>query len=289
MSADSFNGYAPEGVVSLPPLVSAPLQSAATIGAGQFLFYNAAGDAGPTDGTVPGLVSAGVCWPAKLVTGGNSGGDASSFTWHGVGSGVPSSTLAGDAFTKADVCTPAYAATVGTIGKKSNVAGVNRPLVGLVLGLDAAGTPRLWSGPIAQSVARSLLLTASALLASQPIADASAGTATAETPIPRAAVHGLVTSVTFTGAAVVANATDYDTITISKRDGAGGAAVVIATYDTRAANQGAITAFVPAVFLLSAVAHALELLETDIVTLTVVKGGAGKVLTGVFAINGKAI
>ena len=46
---------------------------------------------------------------------------------------------------------------------------------------------------------------------------------------------------------------------------------------------GAVTAFVPASFTLSVVAGALYLLETDIVTITTVKGGAGKVITGTFS------
>ena len=107
---------------------------------------------------------------------------------------------------------------------------------------------------------------------------------TAERAIPSSKIHGLVSAIQFVGAAVAADNTDYVTITVSKRDGAGGAAVVLGTYDSRAANQGAVTAFVPAAFSLSAVAGALNVLETDIITLTVAKGGAGKTLTGAFRV-----
>ena len=69
----------------------------------------------------------------------------------------------------------------------------------------------------------------------------------------------------------------------------GGGAVTIATYDSRAAGNGAATAFVPKAWTLSVVAGALDLLETDEVTIAIVKGGSGQVLTGRINITGKAI
>lgn len=289
MATASTNGYAPELQSVLPLLPSAPLQATVTAGAGQIMFYNASGDIGPTDGAVPSLVSAGILWPAKAVTGATVAGDASTYVFQGVGCGAPASTGSNDGFTKVDVCTPAFAFSVDAIGKKSNLSGVNRPLVGLVLGVAADGTPHLWSGPVAQTIARGLLIANASLLASFAIADAAASTTTAERIIPRAELHGLVTSVKFAGAAMTSDETDYVTATISKRDGAGGAAVVMATLGTRAANQGAVTALVPIAFALSAVAGALALLETDVVTLTVAKGGAGRALTGAITVNGKVI
>jgi hypothetical protein len=126
-------------------------------------------------------------------------------------------------------------------------------------------------------------------LASTEIADAAASTAIAEKAIRRPKVKGTVTSIEFTGAAIAADNTDYVTVTVAKRDGAGGSPVTLGTYDSRAANNGAVTAFVPALFTLSVVAGALYLLETDIVTITTVKGGSGKVITGPVTVHGKAI
>ena len=102
---------------------------------------------------------------------------------------------------------------------------------------------------------------------------------------------GTITGVEFDGAAVAADNTDYDVITISRRDAADAyaSATTIATYDTRAAGQGAISAFVPAAFALSAVAGVLNVLETTRYTITVAKNGAGKVLSGAFTINGQVL
>lgn len=291
MTAASNNGFAPEGTTAIPASFTVPLQAstAASAGAGQYMVYNASGYAAPTDGATPCVVAAGVVWPAKSITGGTNAGDETGTLWAGFGGKNPCSTGSNDNFTLADVVAPAYAFDVNTLGKKSNLSGTNRPLMGLVFGVYPDGSPRAWVGPLAQTVARSLLVTNAFNLAGYTITDAAANTTTAERVILRAKVHGLVTSVEFTGAAIAANDTDYITVTISKRDGAGGGAVVMATYDSRAASQGAVTAFTPAAFALSAVAHALELLETDVVTLTVVKGGAGKVMTGAILVNGKAI
>ena len=204
-------------------------------------------------------------------------------------SGFPNSAEASDAILSSDIAVPCYAVDNQTVGKKSSsLAGVNRSLLGIALGIDADNdTPIIYPGPIGWLLGKLAIMSAAATFASFAIADSAANTATAERVIPTAKLHGLVTAVQFVGAAVAADNTDYITATISKRDGAGGAAVVMATYDSRAANQGAVTAFVPAAFALSAVAGALNVLETDIVTLTVAKGAAGKVLTGAIRVIGK--
>lgn len=205
------------------------------------------------------------------------------------GCGQPASTIANDSFAAADVCTVAFDAGNGVPGKLSNYSGSNRSIMGLVFGLDDAGNPRVWSGPVASLCARALLAANTTRLASTEIADAAASTAISEKTIDHAQLHGVVTSIVFNGAAIAADNTDYITVTVSKRDGAGGGAVVLGTLDTRAANNGAITAFVDKAFTLSVVAGALNLLETDIVTITTVKGGSGKVITGAVLVNGKVI
>lgn len=286
----SFNSWCPDGIgTQLPPGATVRNQASAQIGQGQLATFDASGNAALNDGTVPGLVAAGVGYPGKLSDTNVTAGVAATSMWWGFGSMV-FSTGSGDGFTATDAGgVVAFIATENTIGRKSNVGGSNRSIAGMVYGLNSDGTARFWGGPMAQAFARQRLILDAFTLASQGIADAAANTATAEKVIKRPKVKGTVTDITFIGAAIVADNTDYDTITISRRDGAGGAAVVLGTYDTRAANNGAITAFTPALFTLSVVAGALFLLETDIVTLTVVKGGAGKVLTGEFLVNGKVI
>lgn len=200
-------------------------------------------------------------------------------------SGFPSSEESGDAILASDIAVPCWAVDNQTVGKKSNHDGTNRSLLGIAFGVDPDNnTPIFLPGPIGWTLGRAAHLADLAAGAEYQIADAAANTATTERVIPRKKIHGKVVGIDFTGAAVGADNTDYFTATISKRDGAGGAAVVLGTYDSRAANQGAITAFVPAAFALSAVVGALDLLETDIVTITITKANAGKALTGAFRV-----
>lgn len=292
MTASSTNGWGPNGTsTQLPPGATLPLTgdgSTVVGGQGQILVYNASGDMQAASGSVPGLIPAGRVMD-KLTPIGASDGAAAARMFLGFGSGDPASTIANDSFTKADTCTPCFAKDASTIGKLSNYSGSVRPLVGLVSGVDDMGNPYSWVGPIAHAVARGVLMANAFPLATTEIADALASTAISEKAIERPKVKGVVTSIQLTGAAIAADNTDYITVTVSKRDGAGGAAVVLGTYDSRAANNGAVTAFVPASFTLSVVAGALYLLETDIVTITTVKGGAGKVITGAILVNGKAL
>ncbi len=288
MTASSTNGWGPNGTsTQLPPGAILPLTgdgSTVVGGQGQILVFNASGDMQAASGSVPGLVPAGRV-AEKLTPVGANDGAALGRVFQGFGSGDPASTIANDSFTKADVCTPCFAKDASTLGKLSNYSGSVRPLVGLVSGVDDMGNPYSWVGPIAHAVARGVLIANAFPLADTEIADAAASTAISEKSISRPKVKGVVTSIQLTGAAIAADNTDYITVTVSKRDGAGGAAVVLGTLDSRAANNGAVTAFVDKSFTLSVVAGALNLLETDIVTITTVKGGSGKVITGAVLVN----
>ena len=292
MSANSTNGWGPIGLTTqLPAGDTVRQQANAQAGQGQAVFYNSAGNVALNDGATPGLICAGVVFPDKLSPLSTTAGASAVMVHQGMGSGCPASTESGDGFTAADVCAVAFDAGEGVPGKLSNFDGNNRSLLGIVFGVDERGYPRLWAGPQASTLARSLLISQAFLHGSYQIADAAASTTTAERAIPRASVHGVVTSVKFVGAAVAADNTDYVTVTIAKRGSSDSyaSATTIATYDSRAANQGAISALTPASFALSAVAGALDLLEDDILTIVVAKGGSGKTLTGVVLVNGKAI
>lgn len=216
-------------------------------------------------------------------------GDATMVCRHVTASGFPNSTAANDAILATDIAVPAWAADNQTIGRKSNSGGSNRSLVGLALGLAEDDTPIVVHGPIGGLLARAALMANAFPLASFHRIDAAASDTLTRVDIIRPKVHGTVTSITFTGAAIAADNTDYVTITVHKTDGAGGAQVLLGTYDSRAANNGAVTAHVPASFTLSVVAGALDLLETDTVEITIAKGGAGKVVSGAFLVNGKAL
>ncbi len=294
MTPENTNGWAPMTSASagMIPSLQVPLQADMQVGRGQYLTYDASGNVGLNDGTVPGLVSAGVAYPEVRSDLSPIAAQARTIAWWGWGWARKQSTIANDFFTAADVAVPFFIADENTIGKKSNDSGDNRPLGGLAFGVHGSGTDIpviIWSGPVAQLVARSALITAFAPLGSFAIADSAANAAISERTITHAQLHGTVTSIVFNGAAVVADNTDYAIITIAKRDGAGGGAITLGTYDSRITGNGAITAFVDAPFTLSVVAGALNLLETDIITITTTKGGAGQVLTGAVLVNGKVI
>jgi len=303
MAANANNGWCPELPGQLPPGGVPGMAASEQAGQGQLLVYNSAGYVTVVTGAVPCLVAAGVA-NEKLTPGSPSNavaGQSKVVVWTGYGGGAPASEENGDNFTIADTCTPAWGASSDALGKLSNLSGSNRPLMGLVFGLTpfvaqdsdgtSVGTPRAWVGPVAQAVARGVLMATDFPHAWFTITDAAASTATTERAIPRAKLHGLVTRIEFVGAAIAADNTDYVTITIAKRGlaDAYAAATTLGTYDSRAANNGAISAFTPAAFTLSVVAHALELLETDVVTIAVVKGGSGKQLIGEFLVDGKVI
>lgn len=292
----AINGaWVPSGAVSpIPPIESAPLAASAQAGRGQILTFDSSGNVALNDGATPNVLSAGVAYPTALSATSTTAGAAAIGLDVGVGE-VPMSTASLDSFGATDVLKPAYVYSENAIGKKTNTAGVKRALFGLVFGITNANetTPRAlaWGGRIGQLLARALVWLDTAPIARYQIADASASTATAERAIPCTALVGLVTAVDFVGAAIAADNTDYVTITIKKYGAADSYAsgTSIATYDSRAANQGAITAFTPAAFALSAVSGATTLLDTDVLTLTVAKAGAGKTLTGAIRVNGKVI
>lgn len=225
-------------------------------------------------------------------TAGAADGDAATLLRAGFVTEFASSTVSNDAFLDSDYGLPAWCVDNQTIGKKTNDAGANRSIAGVVFGLyrDPDGnhtTPYWLPGPIGWMLGRLGHMANASKMAHVTISDAAASDTIAERAIVRQAWHGTITEVEFTGDAIAADNTDYVTVTISKRDGAGGAAVVMATYDSRAANQGAVTAFTKKAFALSAVAGALDVLETDVVTVIEAKGGAGKVIDGVISVNGK--
>lgn len=106
----------------------------------------------------------------------------------------------------------------------------------------------------------------------QVAADAAAGTTTAETAIAYFKTGQTVARLVIvpTGAAT-ANDTNYATITVAKRDGAGGAATTIATLVTTVAG-GSWTAFVPK--SMGAITSG-ALADGSVLTYTVAKAASG--------------
>lgn len=290
-TASNSNGFAP--ILSpqspIPSGWVSPLQASSQVGRGQFGFFDGSGNVALSDGSVAGLIAAGVGSAPMSDINSIAGAGRANFQWS-FGSHVVASTTASDSFGAADIAVPFFVKDENTPGKLMHTSGAKRPLGGLVFGIDEAGCPVLWTGPIPQLLARAQLICANAPLAHYTITDAAASTATTERAIPTSRIPAVVTAIEFVGAAVAADNTDYVTVTIKKYGAADSyaAGVTVATYDSRAANQGAITAFTPAAFALSGTAANLNKLDTDRYTITVAKGGSGKQLIGEFLINGKA-
>jgi hypothetical protein len=270
---------------AIPGYFTRFLGAAAQVGRGQFVSVApATGYGSLADGAVPLQISGGIGDFSELSDTSATAGLAQARLTDRMVSGLPASTSSNDGFTDADFGVPFYCKDENTPGKLSNLSGSNRSLGGLVFGLaiedGASPTPILWTGPVAHLLARATLLTQSIIGGwfGHPV-DAMASTTTAEKTIHRLPVHGVITSVRITSmGTVVADNTDYVTINVYKADGAAGTHVLVASWDSRAANQNGLAAGIPDAFALSAVAGAINLLETDILTYEVLKAGAGKIV-----------
>ena len=288
----SYNGWRPEGAqTQLPPGGVVPMQASQQAGRGQAVYFDASGNCALNDGASPGLVCAGIIFEPKITTLSTNAGAASTSLWEGYGSGIASSTIANDAFLATDYGVIAYDAGNGTPGKLSNYSGSNRSIMGIVFGLADDGTPRLWCGTAAQIAARSLMVSNTVLLGQHNyLVDAGAGTDLTEIQFSeaRAKLHGMITSIEYVPNATLAatGGTDFKTLTVTKYDSAGANPVVVGTMTTTLVQ----TKWVAKAFTLSAVAHALEVLEGDQFTIQNSHGGSGAVTpAGVIRINGKAI
>lgn len=258
---------------------------------GQKLYFSAStGFCSLNDGTVANQVCAGAI-TVKLINPDATAGKEQSYVHQGMGWRQPASTLSNDGFSVTDFLAIAYDAGNGVPGKLATYGGYKRSFMGLVLGVGDDGTPNVWAGPVGSLNARALHVLNNFRLGGYSISDSAANTATTERVIDSAAVEGVVTSVEYIGAAVAASNTDYCTATL-KRYGSSdayAAGVTVATYDSRAANDGAAAALTPKSWTLSATAAYLNKLSDDIYTLAITKENSGQQLIGVIRINGKVI
>jgi len=268
------------GEAALPHKYRYPLASGVAPFKNWLMGLNSSGYAVAMASGVTGLVSLGFSDDDQDA--GASDGVASVMGRQQFVSGFVNSGEANDAITASDLAVPAWAVDNQTVGKKTNGTAGNRSLLGLAMGLDEdnANTPIVYPGPIGWLLGRAAHIADAMAGAEFQIADAAASDTIAERAIPRKKLHGKVTAIEFIGAAVADDASNFATVTVSKRDGAGGGATVLGTFSTETGQEGAISAFQPAAFTLSATAADLELLETDIVTVTVTKDGTGATLTG---------
>lgn len=277
---------------SVPSGLTFPLTTSSTPLAGKQQFITidpVLGLATAADDATPYQIAGGFVYPDEVTTfdASNAGNAIVRTSWRYSIHNLPS-TIASDGFSAANVGTAWWIAdteTPGALSHTGTVAGVNlkdRTLGGLVLGLVRKGSTaiRFWVGPVAQAIARGVLLANSFPGGSWAKAvDASASTDLAEVALdnqPKA--HGPVIAVEFLveGTTLAASGTsNYATLTLSKRDGAGGVAVVVATADSQTT---AWTQWTAVTFALSAVAGAVNGLETDIFTIQRTHTGSGAAL-----------
>ena len=271
-----------------PPGGDFNCQANAQIGRGQACYFNATtGNVALTDGTVPGLVCAGVGFEQISALSTVEGG-ASLRVWKGYGTGQSGATAAGDAIGAADQIVPVFDAGNGIPGKLSNYGGNDRSFMGLAFGLNDLGYPVIWCGPEASAMARAVhLLNADAGALLAYAADATAATTqgtltggvallTIGQVLPRPKRRSILTSVEIIpSAALAAAGTNYRTIQLWKVDTTGAiplaSAALVATFST--ATQ-ALVAGQPTAFSLGAAA-ALTMRETDILVMTSVPSGTG--------------
>lgn len=253
------------------------------------ILLNSSGYGVVADGTQVNLRAAGIMYPDKRTTTSTTAGRNVVRVWDGVGARMPMKS--GDELTANDICVPVYISDNKEIAKTAYAAGVGRSILGLALGLDEEAEAVFWAGPVGQLLARASLAADYNAFARYAIADASASTAISERVIGRVLVPGVVTSVAYTGAAFTADNSDYATGTIAKRGAADAyaAATTIATFDSRAANQGAATAFTPYAWALSGTAANIRLIPGDVLTLVTTKAASGKTLSGSIDVFGKVI
>lgn len=240
------------------------------------------GNATLADDNTPNQIAGGLVFPDEVIEFSAVAGNAVVRTSERYATHDAPSTIANDGFAAADVGTAWWIADGNTPGKLSHTATKNRSLGGLVLGLVRKGATaiRHWGGPIAQAIARGVLMANAYPGGSLAKAvDAGAATDIAETLLDSGArVHGPVAAIYFdvTGTTLAASgATDYKTMLVQKRDGAGGGAVTVATVDTQTT---AFTQWTSIPFVLSVVAGATDILETDLLTLSQTHAANGAIM-----------
>lgn len=288
-TAGTTSPWYPEGNgTQLPPGGTALLGAGAQVGFGQGVSLDANGQAYLQDGVTPLLLSFGVAWPEKLSEVNAAAGTAKAGVWQGMGA-APNSTVANDGFTAADVGgVPAFWASAITVGRLSNVSGNDRSFAGMAYGLNNDNLVRLWSGPQACAVARTVHAlnndTAGAygyavdVSATTDLGSLTGGTAllTAGFFVGRAKRRGVITSVEIVPAATQALAlTNYRVIQLWKLDTTGTVALaaspLVATFSTLTQN---LTVGQPTQFTLGATS-ALLMRETDVLVGTSIHTSSG--------------
>jgi hypothetical protein len=280
-------------VAALPCDVFIPLDANEDVSYGQIALIDpSTGYAQLADASTPHMIAGGTANLSESSASSTVAGTARLAVSWGCAVGRPGSTTANDSPSLTSIGKAAWvagASTYGLLSHTGTVAGANladRSLGGLFLGLDpdspvnGTARPYVWEGPVAQAVARGVLLADKAIGGSVAKAvDAGAATDLSETLLDNISpLHGKVSAVRFIVSGTTLSAsgtTDYKTLKLWKRPASGGTAVLVASADTQTT---AWTQWETVTFTLSAVAGAIDKLETDIYTITETHGGSGAII-----------
>lgn len=179
-------------------------------------------------------------------------------------------STSGDAIAQANVGSVCYLADDQTVALTSNSGA--RSAAGQILSLDSSG---VW---VSVGLGAFELLNLAALKQAQYLkvaADGAAGTATTETVFNRVSRTGTIVGAWYApSAALTGDATNNATLTLAKRDGAGGGASTVATITTTAV-AGNWTAFVPV--SLGTLSNT-SVAAGNVLTFAISKGGTGVVV-----------
>jgi hypothetical protein len=248
-----------------PAKLFLPVKGSTKIYAGSLVVLNA-GYAAPATAAL-GLVAVG----KALTTADNStGADGDQSIEIQVGVFRFENSSAGDAIAQANVGSYCFLVDDQTVALTSNAGA--RSMAGQVVQIDASG---VW---VLVGLSNVELLNVAALKQAQYIkvaADGAAATATTETAFNRVSRTGTIVGAWFAPlAALTGDATNNATLTLAKRDGAGGGASTVAAITTTAV-AGNWTAFVPV--SLGTLSNT-SVAAGNVLTFAIAKGGTGVVV-----------
>lgn len=248
----------------LPAKLSMPVKGSTKIYAGSIVVLNA-GYAAPASSAL-GLVAVG---KALATADNSSGSDGDISVEVQLGAFHFENSSSSDAIAQANVGSYCYLADDQTVALTSNTGA--RSLAGQILSIDSAG---VW---VLIGVGNVELLSIAALKQAQYMkiaADGAANTATSETAFARVGRTGTIVGAWYVpSGALATDETDYATLTLAKRDGAGGGSSTVAAKATNAAGSGSWTAFIPV--SLGTLSNA-SVAAGNVLTFAISKAGSGK-------------
>lgn len=239
---------------------------------GSIVGLNSIGYAGPASATFSNVIGLAETMPGTTGgaadNGSGSNGDITIRVRTGVFRFVNSA--AGDAITAAWIGKPCFVVDDQTVAKTSNAGA--RPVCGIVWSVDTDG---VWvqMGP---GLGNTTVINPIVEITYEVIADAAAGTTTAETVIGSSRTALTVSNISWTpSGAVTASDTLYATITIKAGDGAGGSRTTLVENTTKVTGSGGTGNWTAFSRMSLGTLSSSAIAAGGIVTLTIAKASTG--------------